>query len=148
MRVAAGWPAGRGRGSIPAMTREEVAAQLAAIEVEVAHAHGLDLSAASPARALRMYLVELEKTEETIEAKITVHGASFQALLVGLGGRYGVPVYRRPRQRGTTLMLRGPRTFVHQVIGVMFQQMSNAFDAWFLDETQELLQRLQKIHPR
>lgn len=125
-----------------------MAAQLAAIEVEVARAHGLDLSATSPARALRMYLVELEKTEETIEGKLSVHGASFQALLMGLGDRYGVPVYRRPRQRDTTLMLRGPRTFVHEVIGVMFQQMSNAFDAWFLDETQDLLQRLEKTHPR
>lgn len=130
------------------MTDEEVAAQLAAIEAEVARAHGLDLSATSPARALRFYLAELEKTEETIEAKITVHGASFQALLVGLGERYCVPVFRRPRQRGTTLMVRGPGTFVHQVIGVIFQQMSNALDRWFLDQTQDLLRRLEKAQPR
>ena len=130
------------------MTPEEMAAQLAAIEVEVARAHGLDLSGTSATLALRMYLVRLEQTEETIEGKLSVHGASFQALLMGLGDRYGVPVYRRPRQRGTTLMLRGPRTFVHEVIGVMFQQMTHAFDAWFLDQTQEVLQSLDRTEAR
>jgi len=121
---------------------EEVVARFAAIEVKVAGAHGLDLSSSPAVQVLREYLLRLARSEPRIEARVTVHGPALQALLVGLGERYGVPVYRRPRQRATTLMLSGPRTFVHEVIGPMFQQMGDVLDAWFLDQAQDVLKRL------
>jgi len=120
---------------------EDIVARLDAIEVDIARAQRLDLSNSSATRALRQHLVRLATTEPTIEARVSVHGPALQALLVGLGERYGVPVYRRPRQRETTLMLSGPRTFVHDVIGPMFQKMGDTLDAWFLDQTQAVLQR-------
>lgn len=130
------------------MNRDEMVVRLAEVEVEVARAVGLDLSSTSAVQALRMHLSRLAQTEPVIEAKVSVHGAPFQALLVGLGERYGVPVYRRPRQRGTTLMLQGPRTFVHEVMGALLQQMSDALDAWFLDQTQDCLRGLGEMERR
>lgn len=128
------------------MLSEEIVTRLAAIELEVARAHGLAPSAGSSGRsALRWYLGRLAQGEATVEARVTVHGPALQALLVELGKRYGVPVYRRPRQRATTLMLSGPRTFIHEVMGSVFQQMSDALDAWFLDQTQDVLQRLEEV---
>lgn len=115
----------------------------------MARAQGLDLSGrGSVVQALRAYRAPLELSEPKIEARVTVHGPATQALLVGLGERFEVPVYRRPRQRATTLMLLGPRTFVHEVIGPMFQQMSDALDAWFLDQAQDVLQHLETTADR
>ena len=122
--------------------------RLTAIEVEIARAHGLDLTSSSATRALREHFLRLARSEPTIEARVTVHGPALQALLVGLGERYGVPVYRRPRQRATTLMLFGPSTFVHEVIGPMFQQMGDVLDAWFLDQTQDVLQGFEETGAR
>ncbi len=134
-----GWCPTAGRDTIAAVVPEEIGARLAAMEIDVARAHRLDLSSTSATRALREHFVRLATSEPTIEARVSVHGPALQALLVTLGERYGALVYRRPRQRDTTLMLSGPRTFVHEVIGPMLQQMSDVLDAWFLDRTQAAL---------
>ena len=144
-----GWFRGGGHGRIRPVVPEEIVKQLAAVEAEMARARGLDRSGGdSVTQTLRAYRVRLELSEAKIEARVTVHGPAMQALLVALGERFGVPVYRRPRQRATTLLLSGPPTFVHEVIGPMFQQMSDALDAWFLEQTQDVLQRLKATDNR
>lgn len=45
-------------------------------------------------------------------------------------------------------MLQGPRTFVHEVMGALLQQMSDALDAWFLDQTQDCLRGLGAMEGR
>ena len=122
------------------MRPADVVHRLAEIEAEAVRGLGLDVSAyASCASALRAYLASCRQRSPTIEAKISLPDPALQTVFEALCGRYGLPVYRKPRQRKTTFTVAGPGPFVHDVLNVMFQQMADAFDELFIAQTEEIL---------
>ena len=93
----------------------------------------------SCAAALRAYLASCQQRSPTIEAKISLPDPALQTVFEALCARYGLPVYRKARQRKTTFTVAGPGPFIHDVLNVMFQQMADAFDELFLAQTKEVL---------
>lgn len=123
------------------MTPSDVVHRLIEIEVETAHGLGLEITAhGSCMNALRAYLESCKRCSPTIEGKISVPDPALQAVFKTLCKRYGIPVYRRPRQRETTLRVTGPESFINDVLSEMFQKMANVFDEFFVAQTIEILQ--------
>ena len=129
-----------GRATVAAMNPADISGRLADIERATAIRLGLDISTApTPARAFREFLGACERVEPTIEAKISVQDPALHAVFHALCGRYGVPAYRKPRQRWSTITMSGPSTFLHKVIEPMFQEMSVVLGKWFLGQTTVIL---------
>ncbi len=123
------------------MSPEDVARRLIEIEEETARGLGMDVSTSRPAAsALRDYLAAYRAREPTVEAKISLPDPMLQEVFEGLCARYGIPVYRKPRQRKTTFTVAGPKPFVHDVLGAMFQKMADAFDELFIAQTASILE--------
>ncbi len=131
------------------MKPADISGRLADIERAMAMRLGLDLSTApSPARAFREFLVACERVEPTIEAKLCVPDPALHAVFHALCDRYGIPAYRKPRQRRSTISMSGPGTFLHKVIEPMFQEMSEVFDDWFVKQTEVTLREFEATGDR
>ena len=103
------------------MTPADVVHRLAEVEVETVRGLGLEVSAyRSCAAALRAYLASCQQRSPTIEAKISLPDPALQTVFEALCARYGLPVYRKARQRKTTFTVAGPGPFIHDVLNVMF----------------------------
>lgn len=130
----------------PSMTPVDVVHRLAEVEAEVVRGLGVELLAyPSCAAALCAYLASCQQRSPTIEAKISIPDPALQTVFEALCARYGLPVYRKPRQRKTTFTVSGPAPFIHDVLNVMFQQMADAFDALFIAQTEEILRSFAAI---
>lgn len=75
-----------------------------------------------------------------MEARISLPDPMIHSVFETLCERYGLPVYRKPRQRQTTLTVAGPKPFVHDVLGAIFQKMADAFDELFVSQTEAILE--------
>lgn len=74
-----------------------------------------------PAAALREVLRrEQSSSHAVVEAKVRMEDPQARLLFVTLCKRYGLRVYRGPRQRRGTYMVEGPQTFVQQVFWPLF----------------------------
>jgi hypothetical protein len=115
------------------------------IERETAVKLGLDLVANStPATALREYVAACERVGPTVEMKVALPTAHSEGLLHALAERYGLPAYRRPRQKYTSVTVSGPERALREAFAPMLQEMSSALDRWFMMQTQEVLHEFEK----
>jgi hypothetical protein len=60
-------------------------------------------------------------------------------LFTALARRYGLHPYRYRRQRRTTVMLRGPQSFLEQVLWPEFLQINQALTEYLADVTQKII---------
>lgn len=67
-------------------------------------------------------LLERERSEphSSITVKISMEDRHMRPVFVTLCRRYGLKPYREPRQRRSTYMLKGPETFVQEVLLPLF----------------------------
>jgi hypothetical protein len=117
---------------------DDVIAKLAQIEREVVHTITQD-SLAAPAETIRRSLVDARARGPDIETRCSVPDPSLQRVFVALCSRYGIDVFRRPRQRDTGLTVRAPQAFVRGVFSPLFQKMSLVIDAWHVERTEAML---------
>lgn len=75
-----------------------------------------------------------------VETAVSLPDPVLQRVFLALCSRYGVEVYRKPRQRGGNVTVRAPRAFVKDALGPMFQEAGEVFQDWYVDQTESVLQ--------
>lgn len=82
---------------------------------------------------LRDRLHQEQCRDKVVEVKFTGLAPHSKKLFMALLSRYGLKPYRYYRQKYTTVMVKGPRNFLHNVIWAEFLQLDELLGA-HLDE--------------
>lgn len=98
--------------------------QLRALELQCV---GKELAAhADVAAAVRQRLAQVRATETDVEYAVDVPDPAAQRVLLALCRRYGLDIYRRPRQRKGSVCVRAPRTFGQDLLWPVFKPIARA----------------------
>ena len=123
---------------------EDVLARLAELEVRTAHRLGMpEDTDRSAAAGIRQFRAQEERHEEASEASVSLPDPALQRLFLALCARYGVDVYRRPKQRKTSVTVSGSRVFIREVLGKMFQEAGEILEAWYVEQTEAVLREFE-----
>ena len=76
----------------------------------------------------RRRLAEWRTREPDIEFQCTVPGGTPQVVFTGLCVVYGLVPYRKARQRKTTMCVRAPRGFLHELFWPQFEAVALAVE--------------------
>ncbi|MFN7920521.1 MAG: hypothetical protein U0Q16_10520 [Bryobacteraceae bacterium] len=88
---------------------------------------------------IRKRLNETERVERPVEFKFTFGDPWVRRLFIALCRRYGLEPYREARQRRTTVMVRAPRSFVHDTLWPEFQDIEVALRNYLNQVTERII---------
>jgi hypothetical protein len=100
---------------------------------------GERLAAAAAMDRIRQRLAQTERVEKPIEMKFTLADEWSRKLFVALCRRYGLSPYRYRRQRHTTVMVRGPESFLMETLWPEYRQIHQALEEYLLDATNRII---------
>ncbi|MBN1606473.1 MAG: hypothetical protein JW940_07555 [Polyangiaceae bacterium] len=86
----------------------------------------------------RAELARWREREPDKKHALSVHTAATQHLLALMCSRYGLHVYRAPRQRSTTICVDAPEGFVRTVLWPPFNSMALVLE----EQTHQFLERI------
>ena len=84
-------------------------------------------------------LQETERVERPVELKFTLADEWSRKLFVALCKRYGLRPYRYKRQRFTTIMVRGPQSFLMGTLWPEFVQIQKALEEYLREATDRII---------
>ncbi len=93
---------------------------------------------------LRAKLAELERQDRPVEMQFSISDPWSRHLFIALCRRYGINPYRHYRQRRSTVMVRAPRTFVHQVLWREFVDLNADLQAYLQEVTLKIIR--EEVH--
>jgi hypothetical protein len=128
------------------VTAEEVAQRLRDLEVQAALRMGVfdPSGAVSPARALRELRERLERHEGVAEVRLALGAsAGLHVVFHSLCRRYGVDVFRAPRQKLGSVALRQPASFIDGVLSPITQGLVHVIEAWFMEHARDVVTQLE-----
>lgn len=97
-------------------------------------------SAAGAARErIRTRLDEARQQARDIEMQYSIADPWSRQLFLALARRYGLDPYRYPRQRRTTVMLKGPERFLHDTLWPEFQALNEALTSYLASVTRRII---------
>jgi hypothetical protein len=100
---------------------------------------GEKLAAGAAADRIRAQLEEVQAREQAIEVHVRLSDPWSRRLFVALCRRYGLRVYRYPRMKRQTLVLKGPRTFIDGVLWPQFAQINEALSEYLAEVTDKVI---------
>lgn len=96
---------------------------------------GERMAAEAALERVRARLAEQRRRDPTVELQFSLQDPWSRRLFVALCRRYGLSPYRYPRQRRQTVMLRGPRTFLDEILWPEFQELNDALVGYLEEVT-------------
>lgn len=93
------------------------------------------------AEACRAELAAWRQREPDQEFRLSVPTPTAQRVLLGWCHRYGLTPYRTPRQRNTTVCVRTPRGFMHEVMWPRVEAMAQLIDQATADAARRIVER-------
>ena len=96
-------------------------------------------AAGAAAERIRAQLEQVEKREQAIETQFSLADPWSRRLFVAMCRRYGLPVYRYPRMKRQTLILKAPKSFVDRVLWPQFQQLNSALSEYLAEVTDRVI---------
>ena len=84
-------------------------------------------------------LSEMARRDPPIEMQFSLTDQWSQRLFIALCRRYGLRPYRYPRQKRTTVMVRLPRGFAHQILWPEFVELDDILRRYLHDITLRLI---------
>ena len=100
---------------------------------------GEKLAAGAAAERIRAQLKEMEAREQAIEAQFSLSDPWSRRLFVALCRRYGLHVYRYPRMKRQTLIVKVPKSFVDRVLWPEFQEINAALSEYLAAVTDRVI---------
>jgi hypothetical protein len=100
---------------------------------------GEKVAAGAAADRIRAQLKEVQAREQAIEVQFRLSDPWSRRLFVALCRRYGLRVYRYPRMKRQTLVLKAPKSFVDRMLWPEFQQINAALSEYLADVTDKLI---------
>ncbi len=129
------------------MTAEEILRdKLRKIEALFAGAGtpGEKAAAGAAAERIRQRLDQAAGREKVIEMKFSIPDVWSRQLFIALCRRYGLRPYRHPRMHRQSVMLKGPKTFIEQVLWLEFHELNSALVAYLSEITEKLIR--EEVH--
>jgi hypothetical protein len=117
------------------MDEDALVSQLQQIERELARGGAVGVE------ACRAELAEWRTREPDQEFRISVPTPTAQRVLVGWCHRYGLTPYRTARQRKTTICVRVPPRFMHEVMWPRVEAMAHVIDRATADAARRIVER-------
>ena len=90
-------------------------------------------------KRVRAALAAVEKTEPSIEMSFRLPDPWKRRAFLALCRRYGLRPYRYPRQRYSTILVRAPRSFIHQTLWPEYLEISLALDEYLREATERII---------
>ena len=100
---------------------------------------GEKIAAGAAAERIRAQLKEIGTREQAIEVQFRLADPWSRRLFVALCRRYGLGVYRYPRMKRQSLVVRAPKSFVDQVLWPEFQQINAALSEYLAEVTDKII---------
>jgi len=88
---------------------------------------------------VRAKLAEMENRDPPIELQFSIPDPWSRQLFTALCRRYGLKPYRYRRQRQTSIMVRAPRRFFHEVLLPEFSDLEKALGAYLREVTLKVI---------
>ena len=83
-------------------------------------------------------LSDAEKTEQTVEMQFRLSDRWHRRLFLALCRRYGLKPYRYP-QRYFSVVLRAPKSFIHNTLWPEFLQIKDVLDEYLNEATERII---------
>jgi hypothetical protein len=96
-------------------------------------------AASAAAERIRAQLKQTEIREQAIEVQFSLADPWSRQLFVAMGRRYGLRVYRYPRMKRQTLILKAPKSFIDRVLWPQFQQINAALSEYLAEVTDRVI---------
>ena len=100
---------------------------------------GERLAAEAALERVRAKLAETGERDPPIEMQFSIGDPWSRHLFVALCRRYGLKPYRYPRQRRTTVMVRAPRDFIHEVLWQEFTDLDTELRGYLQEVTFKII---------
>jgi hypothetical protein len=105
---------------------------------------GEKAAAGAAAGRIRQRLNQAAAKEKSIEMKFSIPDVWSRQLFIALCRRYGLRPYRHPRMHRQSIMLKGPKTFIGQVLWPEFQELNSALVAYLSEITEKVIR--EEVH--
>jgi len=96
-------------------------------------------AAAAAIERIRKVLGAAGKTEPPVEFQFSVPDPWQRRLFTALCRRYGLEPFRYKRQRYSTVVVRAPRSFVHQTLWPEYQELRAALNSYLNQATERII---------
>ena len=100
---------------------------------------GEKAAAGAAAERIRQRLGQAADKEKSIETKFSIPDVWSRQLFIALCRRYGLRPYRHPRMHRQSIMLKGPKSFMEQVLWPEFQELNSALVAYLSEITEKVI---------
>jgi hypothetical protein len=105
---------------------------------------GEKAAAGAAAERIRQRLDQAAGREKVIEMKFSIPDVWSRQLFIALCRRYGMRPYRHPRMHRQSVMLKGPKTFMEQVLWPEFHELNAALVAYLSEITEKVIR--EEVH--
>lgn len=105
---------------------------------------GEKAAAGAAAERIRQRLDQAAGREKVIEMKFSIPDVWSRQLFIALCRRYGLRPYRHPRMHRQSVMLKGPKTFMEQVLWPEFHELNSALVAYLSEITEKVIR--EEVH--
>jgi hypothetical protein len=96
-------------------------------------------AAAQAMGRIKSRLAELAQREKSVEYSFSLRDSWNVRLFVALVRRYGLRPFRYPRQRKTTVMVRGPKSFVDQTLWPEYLELEKVLSSYLSQVTTRVI---------
>jgi hypothetical protein len=100
---------------------------------------GEKAAAGAAAERIRAQLRQAEASEVSIEVQFSLPDPWSRRLFVALCRRYGLSIYRYPRMKRQSVILKAPKAFVDRVLWPEFCQINEALSEFLAHVTDEVI---------
>jgi len=100
---------------------------------------GEKAAAGEAAERIRAKLDSARKTETVVEMQFSMADMWSRSLFLALCRRYGLKPFRYRRQRRTTVMLKGPESFIMRILWPEFQDLSEVLNTYISEITDRII---------
>ncbi len=105
---------------------------------------GEKVAAGAAAERIRDRLGQAASKEKEIEVKFSISDPWSRQLFVALCRRYGLRPFRYRRMHRQTIIIGTPKSFVEQVLGPEFEELSAALTAYLSEITERVIR--EEVH--
>ena len=105
---------------------------------------GEKAAAGAAAERIRKRLGQAAGKERSIELKFSIPDLWSRQLFIALCRRYGLRPYRHRRMHRQTIMIKGPKSFIEQVLWAEFQELNAALIAYLSEITEKVIR--EEVH--
>ena len=105
---------------------------------------GEKAAAGAAAERIRERLGKTAGKEQSVELRFSISDVWSRQLFIALCRRYGLRPFRHRRMHRQTIIIKGPRSFVEQVLWPEFQELNAALIAYLSEITEKVIR--EEVH--